>query len=113
MVWRQTIQRSEEGHALDMIPVEVRDEHVREDCLAVRRALQMPAQHSKARSAVEDVEAVAEPHLDTGGVASVAHVPGLRSGRRTAHSPELDPHPMTCVSFGESSSSDVTGCQSI
>src|SRR6266446_3177974 len=54
--------------------------------------LQLLAEHAESGAAIEDVDAVAEAHLHAGGVASIAHVLGLRGWRGTAHAPELNPH---------------------
>src|SRR5262245_60327855 len=86
------IQRPEKGNTLDVIPVEVRNEDVRRDRLSIRFALELLAERAKAGTAIKNIEVVAETHLHAGGVSPVAQVPGLRSWRRPAHSPELDPH---------------------
>lgn len=49
-------------------------------------------QSAKAGSTVEDVDLVADAHLDARGVSAVAQVLGLWSGRGAAHAPKLDPH---------------------
>ena len=54
--------------------------------------LKLVTQHAQAGAAIEDVELVAEAHLDTGSVPSIAEILGLRSGGRPAHSPELEMH---------------------
>src|SRR5580692_5495759 len=95
MIGRRSIERPEEGHALNVIPVEVRDEDVRERRYAARLGvgLQLMAKQPEAGAAIENIELVAEAHLYAGGVTSVAHISGLRSRRRSTDSPELDPHP--------------------
>src|ERR1700691_3711045 len=54
--------------------------------------LQLLAEHAESGAAVEDVDAVAEAHFDAGGIASITHILGFLGLRRTAHTPELDPH---------------------
>src|SRR3989442_790023 len=79
-----------------MVPVEVGYEDVRGEGLVAEFLFQMVAQDSESGAAIEDVDAVSEPHLDAGGVAAIAHVLGLWGGRRAAHSPDLDPHSPEC-----------------
>jgi hypothetical protein len=50
------------------------------------------AKYAESGAAIEDVNAVAQPHFDAGGIASIAHVLELWGRRRTAHTPELNPH---------------------
>ena len=64
----------------------------RADRLAVGFALELLAERAEAGAAVEDIAAIPVADLNARGVATVAQVPGLGRGRRSAHSPELDPH---------------------
>src|SRR5258708_7132759 len=91
-ILRVFVQRSKKRNSLNMVPVEVRDENVRRDRFPVRLTLQLLPEAAEARSAIKNIEVIAEAHLDARGVPSIAQVPGLRSRRRPAHSPELDPH---------------------
>src|SRR5580700_11135119 len=91
-VLRVGIQRTEERHALNMVPMKVRNKDVSRKRLFPKFTLQLLAQNAESCAAIEDVDAVAETHLDAGGVASIAHVLGLWGGRGTANAPELDPH---------------------
>ena len=104
------IERAEEGDALDVVPVKVRNEDVGRDGLAVGLAFQLLAEATEAGTAVENIKILAEADFHAGSVSSVAQVPGLRGGRRSAHSPELDPHtPSFHKLWAERSSSDA-GC---
>src|SRR5271155_1186285 len=91
-VLRVGIQRTEKRHALNVVPVKVRNEDVRGKRLFPKLTLQLLAEHAESRTAIEDVDALTDTHLHAGGIASIAHVLGLWSGRRTANAPELDPH---------------------
>ena len=86
------VQRPEEGDALDVVPVKMRDEDVRVDGLAAEFGAQRLAQIAEAGAAIEHVDAAVDPHLDAGGVAPVTHVLGLRRRGRAPHTPELDVH---------------------
>jgi hypothetical protein len=83
------VKRGEEGDALDVVPVKVGDEDVGRDA-GTGVVAQPFAQIAQAGAAVEDVEAVGDPHLDAGGVTSVTHVFRLRSRGRPPHSPKSD-----------------------
>src|ERR1039458_4723718 len=91
-VLRIRIERTEERHALNMVPMKVRDEDVGGKRPVAEFALQLLAEHAESGTAVEDIDAVAETHFHTGGIASIAHVLGLWGRRRTAYAPELNPH---------------------
>jgi len=91
-VLRIGIQRPEERHALNVVPMKMRNENVRGKRTVAEFALQLPAEHAKAGAAIEDVNAVADAYFDAGGVPSIAHVFGLWSGCGTPYSPELNPH---------------------
>ena len=55
-------------------------------------AFEFVAEHTKSGAAVEDVNLVSNAHFYAGGVASIAHVLGLWSGRGTAYAPKLHSH---------------------
>ena len=57
---------------------------------------QFVAQHAEAGAAVEDVDLISQAHFDAGGIASVAQVLGLWSGRGAAHAPKLNSHKFRC-----------------
>src|SRR5579871_5545450 len=89
LVLGMVIERAKERDALDVVPVEVRNEDVREQRLVLEFALELVPEDPEPGAAIEDVEVVAEAHFDAGGVASVAQVLGLGRGRRPAHSQNL------------------------
>src|SRR5208337_1905944 len=89
---RICIQRAEEWHALNMVPMKVRNEDVRGKGAVAELALQLLTEHAESGAAVKDVDAVTESHFNAGGVAPIAHVLGLWSWRGTTHAPELNPH---------------------
>src|ERR1700683_1688046 len=91
-VLRVGIQRTEERHPLNVIPMKVRDEDVGGKWLVAEFSLQLLAEHAESGAAVEDVDAVAEGDFCAGGVAFIAHVLVLWGRRRTAYAPELNPH---------------------
>ncbi len=86
------IQRAEEGHALNMVPMKVRDEDVGGKGAVAEFALQLLSEDAESGAAVKDVDAVTESHFNAGGVAPIAHILGLWSWRGTTHAPELNPH---------------------
>src|SRR3984957_5355160 len=89
---RVGIQRSEEGHALYVVPMKVGDKDVCGKRAVSEFALQLLAQDAESCAAIEYVDTVTEAHFDAGGIASIAHVLGFWRWRGTAHAPELDPH---------------------
>ena len=82
------VARREKRHADDVIEMGVAVEQVEMQALAV--AHQRIAERPQPRAAVEDQQTVAAAHLDTGGVAAIAH--GLRPRARyaAAHAPKPD-----------------------
>jgi hypothetical protein len=83
--------RLEERQAHDVVPVQVREQHVERGLVAL--AHQRVAQLAQARAGVEDEDLpVGEPQLDAHGVASVAHRRQPRGRRRTADAVEADLH---------------------
>ena len=50
------------------------------------------AEHAEPGTAIEDINLISDAHLDAGGIASVAQVLGLWSGRGAAHAPKLNLH---------------------
>src|SRR5947209_3658469 len=86
------VKRAEEGHALDVIPMKVRNEDVRRERTVTEFALQFVAEDTKAGAAIEDVDLVSDAHFHAGGITSVSHVLGLWSRRGTAHAPKLHSH---------------------
>ena len=68
------IQRAEERESLDMVPVKVGDEDVRENFAAYELLAELLAESAESGPAIEDIKVVAESNLDTGGIASVAQV---------------------------------------
>ncbi len=91
-ILRVRIQRAEERHALNVIPMKVRNENVGGKWLLAEFALQLLSEHAESGTAIENINAVAEAHFDAGGISSIAHVLGLWGRRRTAYAPELNPH---------------------
>src|SRR4051812_7801142 len=89
---RTVIERAEEWHALNVIPMKVRYEYMCGEWPFAEFAVQFVSEHTKAGAAVEDEDLVSDPHFDAGGIASVAHVLGLWSRRGTAHAPKLHSH---------------------
>src|ERR1700730_463991 len=75
-----------------MVPMKVRDKNVRGKRPVAEFALQLLAEHAEPRAAIEDINSLAHPHFDTGGIPSIAHVLGLWGRRGTAYAPELNPH---------------------
>ena len=90
-VWT-LVQGTEEGHPLDVIPVEMRNENMCGKGAVAELAFQFAAEHTEAGAAVEDVNLISDAHFDAGGIASVAQVLGLWSGRGAAHAPKLNLH---------------------
>src|SRR5579872_2916506 len=96
------VQRAKERHALDVIPVEMRNENVGGKRAIAELALQFLAKHTKAGAAIEDVDLISDAHFHAGGVASVAQVLGLWSGRGAAHAPKLNLHKPRCCDLSYS-----------
>ncbi len=86
------IQRPEKRHALNVVPVEMRNKNVRGERVLGELAFQFAPQHAESRAAVEDVDLISDAHFHAGGIASVAQILGLWRGRGTAHAPKLDSH---------------------
>src|SRR5438270_14072497 len=86
------IQRAKERDALNVVPMEVRNEDVSRKRALGELAFQLVAQDAKAGAAVENVDVVAKTHFNAGSIASIAQVLGLWSGRRAAHTPKLQSH---------------------
>src|SRR5262249_36471486 len=89
------IQRREEGNALNVVPMKVREENVRVERLAVGFLLQLLAQIAKPGATVKDVDVPIDAHFHAGSIAAITQVFRLRSGCRTAHAPESDQHHCT------------------
>ncbi len=75
-----------------MIPMKVGNEDVRGKWTVTKFILQLLAKHAETGAAIENVNALAQPYLHAGGVASIPHVLGLWSWRGTAYAPELNAH---------------------
>src|SRR5580765_6642004 len=72
--------------------MKVRDKDVGGKWLSAELTLQCMAKHTESRAAVEDVDLISDAHFHAGGIASVAQVLGLWSGRGAAHAPKLNSH---------------------
>ena len=70
-VWT-VVEGAEERHALDVVPVEMRNENVRGKGTRTEFVAQFAAQHAEAGAAIEDVNLISDANFDAGGVASVA-----------------------------------------
>src|SRR5437588_9179513 len=77
---------------MNVVPVKVGNENVGEQRAAIRFMQQLVPQRAQACATIENIKRVAQTYLDTRGVAAIPQVLGLRSGRRSAHTPELDAH---------------------
>jgi len=86
------VQGTEKRHPLNVIPMKVRDEDVGGKWLWAELTLQCMAEHTESRAAVEDVDLISDANFHAGGIASVAQVLGLWSGRGAAHAPKLNSH---------------------
>src|SRR5438270_1231648 len=89
---RAVVERTKEGHALDVIPMKVRDENMRGERLLGEFLFKCMAQHAESSAAIEDVDAIPKAYFHARGIPPVAQVLGLWSGRGTAHAPKLDEH---------------------
>src|SRR5262249_25901126 len=74
------IQRREEGNALNVVPMKVREENVRVERLAVGFLLQLLAQIAKPGATVKDVDVPIDAHFHAGSIAAITQVFRLRSG---------------------------------
>src|SRR5215469_1381210 len=68
------VERPEKRQTLNVIPMEEGDKDVSGDGLAIEFPEQVMPQRAEAGATVEDENAVAQTHLDAGGIASVAQV---------------------------------------
>jgi hypothetical protein len=84
-------RRVEEREALDVVPVNVAEEHVRSDG---HLGQQLLAEQAKPGAAVEDEDGLAGAHFDTAGVAPDLHRARPGRGDAPADSPEGDVHPL-------------------
>src|SRR5262249_27094484 len=98
---RARVERgAEERDALDVVPVQVRDEEVEID-RGVPVLRELNTELAQAGAGVEHEQRVAgRAYLDARRVAAVAH--RLQAGRRdrAARAPEADPHPLPPVDAG-------------
>ena len=72
--------------------MEVGYEDMRIQRTAFKFTAKLLPQNAKAGATVEDENVIAVAHLHAGGVASIAQVLGLWSGRGAAHAPKLNLH---------------------
>ena len=86
------VKRAEEGNSLDVIPVKVGDEDVGGKGTVAEFALEFASEDTESGAAIKDVDLIVDPHFHAGGVASVAEILGLWSGRGPAHAPKLYLH---------------------
>src|SRR5207237_4072870 len=87
------VRRTEEGNALDVIPMEVREQEVDGERPRAAAVHERRAELAESRAGVEDEKrSGAVANLDTGGVAAVSH--GERARRRdgATRAPETDLH---------------------
>ena len=89
---RAVVERAKERHALNVIPVKVRHEDVCRKGLLPKLAFQRVTEHTKPCAAVEDVNLVSDAHFYAGGIAPIAQILGLWSGRGTTYAPKLNLH---------------------
>src|SRR5271166_3336891 len=86
------VERSKKRQPLNVVPVEVRNEDMSGNRLAVELAAEGLSQNAETGAAVEDVDLVSQAYFDAGGIPSIAHVFRLRRRGGPAYAPELDPH---------------------
>ena len=91
-ILRVVVHGSEKWDAMNVVPMKVGNENVGEQRAAIRFMQQLVPQRAQACATIENIKRVAQTYLDTRGVAAIPQVLGLRSGRRSAHTPELDAH---------------------
>src|SRR5262249_55352899 len=89
------IERREKGNALDVVPMEVGEEDVGVERLAIGFLLQLLTQIAETGATVEDVDVPVDTYFHAGSIAPITQVFRLRSGCRTAHAPESDQHTFT------------------
>src|SRR5579885_22914 len=89
---RTFVERAKEWHALDVVPVKVRDENVGGERALTELAVQFVSKHPESGATIEDVNLVSDAHLHARGVAPVAQILGLWSGRRAAYAPKSNLH---------------------
>jgi hypothetical protein len=88
----RVVQRLEEGHTLDVIPMKVRREDPGGKVTPVGGLDQVLSQGTKAGPAIENVAVLSETHFHAGGVASITHLVHVRGRSRPADAPKLDSH---------------------
>src|SRR5690348_13862626 len=86
------VERSEERDALDVVPVEVRKKDVRIDRLARKLGVQALSQIAESGTAIEDEHLAVDAHFYTGSIAPITQILRLRSGSRSAYTPEFHSH---------------------
>jgi len=91
-VFPVVVKRTEEWNALNVIPMEMRDENMGGNRGAIEFVAKRLPQNPKAGAAIKYIKFIANAHFHAGSVAAVAHIFRLRSGRRPSNSPELNPH---------------------
>jgi hypothetical protein len=70
-VFRLVVKRAKKRDSLNMVPVEMGDENVGGNRTLARLAAELMSQSSEAGAAIENKEATAEAHLDTGSIAAI------------------------------------------
>ena len=86
------VKGTEEGDALNVIPVKVGDEDVGGKGAVAELALEFASEDTETGAAIKDVNLIVDAHFHAGGIASVAEILGLWSGRGPAHAPKLNLH---------------------
>ena len=90
------VERQEKRDALNVVPVEMREEEEGGDLLGTELADQALAERPQPAAAIEDDQRpVVQPDFQARRVSAVPRVTPLRSGSGTAHPPELESHEET------------------
>ena len=90
------VQGPEKWHALNVVPVEMRNKNMRGKRPVGELAFEFVPQYAEAGAAIEDVDLISQTHFDAGGIAPIAQVLGLWSGRGAAYAPKLNSHKFRC-----------------
>jgi len=93
-----TVKGFEEGDALDVVPMKVREEDAGVDGALAELAFEGAAQEAEAGAAVKEEElAAGRAEFDAGGVAADAGVFRLGGGGGAAYAPETNQHSILCL----------------
>src|SRR6266404_6152993 len=92
VIIRAGVKRSEEGDALNVVPMKMGKKNVRVNGTVLVLLDQLLAQIAEAGAAVENIDLPVDADLNAGGIASVSQIFELGSGMGPPDAPEFHQH---------------------